>query len=61
MKVYLNIVEKILNEGVLCPNRTGISAYTIAGAIFEHDMKYGFPLLTTKKVPFKMVASELEF
>jgi thymidylate synthase len=45
----------------LAENRTGVSAYTIAGAIFEHDMKYGFPLLTTKKVPFKMVASELEF
>lgn len=61
MKVYLNIVEKILNEGVLCPNRTGISAYTIAGATFEHDMSKGFPLLTTKKIPFKLIASELEF
>ena len=61
MKVYLNIVEKILNEGVLCPNRTGISAYTIAGYMFEHDMAKGFPLLTTKKIPFKLIASELEF
>jgi len=61
MRAYLNIVDKIIKEGILAENRTGISAYTIAGAIFEHDMKYGFPLLTTKKVPFKMVASELEF
>lgn len=61
MRAYLNIVDKIIKEGVLAENRTGISAYTIAGAIFEHDMKHGFPLLTTKKVPFKMVASELEF
>lgn len=61
MKTYLNIVEKILDEGVLEETRTGIKAYTIAGAIFEHDMSKGFPLLTTKKTPFKLVASELEF
>jgi len=61
MRAYLEIVDKILKEGVLCENRTGISAYTVAGAIFEHDMQDGFPLLTTKKVPFKLIASELEF
>ncbi len=61
MRAYLNIVDKILKEGVLCPNRTGISAYTIAGTIFEHDMSEGFPLLTTKKIPFRLIASELEF
>ena len=61
MRSYLNIVEKILNEGVLYPNRTGVSAYTIAGYMFEHDMSEGFPLLTTKNIPFKLIASELEF
>lgn len=61
MRAYLKIVDEILKEGVLCPNRTGISAYTIAGAIFEHDMSEGFPLLTTKKIPFRLIASELEF
>jgi thymidylate synthase len=29
--------------------------------MFEHDMAQGFPLLTTKNVPFRLVASELEF
>ncbi|MDD3662430.1 MAG: thymidylate synthase [Candidatus Pacebacteria bacterium] len=61
MKAYLNIVEKILKEGKKVDTRTGIKAYTIAGAIFEHDMQEGFPLLTTKKVPFRLIASELEF
>lgn len=61
MRAYLNIVDKILREGILAENRTGISAYTIAGAIFEHDMQQGFPLLTTKKIPFRLIASELEF
>ncbi len=29
--------------------------------MFQHDMSKGFPLLTTKKVPFRLIASELEF
>lgn len=61
MRAYLDIVEKILKEGKLENTRTGIKAYTIAGAMFEHDMSKGFPLLTTKKTPFKLVATELEF
>ena len=61
MRAYLDIVEKILKEGHLEDTRTGIKAYTIAGALFEHDMSKGFPLLTTKKTPFKLVATELEF
>jgi len=61
MRAYLDIVKKILDEGKLSETRTGVKAYTITGAIFEHDMSKGFPLLTTKKTPFKLVASELEF
>ena len=61
MKSYLDIVTKILNEGVLKENRTGTDSIAIAGVMFEHDMKNGYPLLTTKSVPFKLVASELEF
>jgi len=61
MKAYLDIVKKILESGVRKTNRTGVDAVTAAGAMFEHDMADGFPLLTTKKVPFRLVASELEF
>ena len=61
MRAYLDIVEKILAQGECKSNRTGIDVLTIAGAMFEHDMAEGFPLLTTKKVPFRLVASELEF
>lgn len=61
MKAYLDIVRNILEKGERKANRTGIDTIAIAGAMFEHDMANGFPLLTTKKTPFKMVASELEF
>jgi len=61
MNAYLNIVKNILNQGFRKTNRTVVDALTIAGAMFEHDMAEGFPLLTTKKIPFRLVSSELEF
>lgn len=61
MKAYLDIIKKILDEGEIKENRTGVDTKAIAGAMFEHDMSEGFPILTTKNVPFRLVASELEF
>ena len=61
MRAYLDIVKNILANGERKANRTGVDTVAIAGAMFEHDIANGFPLLTTKKTPFKMVASELEF
>lgn len=61
MKTYLNLVNRILNEGSVKANRTGVDAKTVPGAMLDHDMAEGFPLLTTKFVPFRLVASELEF
>lgn len=61
MKAYLDIVKKIIDTGERKANRTGVDTIAIAGAMFEHNMSQGFPMLTTKKVPFKLVASELEF
>ncbi|MDD5086816.1 MAG: thymidylate synthase [Candidatus Nanoarchaeia archaeon] len=61
MKTYLDIVKNIIDNGVLKKNRTGVDTIAVAGVMFEHDMKEGFPLLTTKSVPLKLVASELEF
>lgn len=61
MKAYLDIVRKILEKGVIKKDRTGVGTIAIAGAMFEHNMEDGFPLLTTKKVPLRLIASELEF
>ena len=58
---YNNILNKILTEGEWKGNRTGVDCLTIAGAIFEHDMSNGFPLLTSRKLPFKSTKVELEF
>ena len=61
MQSYLNIVKTILEKGEQKDDRTGTGTLAIAGAMFEHDMAAGFPLLTTKKMPFKVITSELEF
>lgn len=61
MKAYLDIIQNILDKGVVKENRTGIDAVTVPGIMFEHNMEEGFPLLTTKSVPLRLVASELEF
>jgi thymidylate synthase len=58
---YQQLLRRILNEGVTKENRTGVNALTIAGAMFEHDMSNGFPLLTTKKMRLNTIATELEF
>lgn len=61
MQSYFDIVKKILDVGERRPNRTGVDTIAIAGSMFEHDMKDGFPLLTTKKMSLKNIAIELEF
>ena len=61
MDAYRDIVQKVLEDGIHKHNRTGTVTYSVAGEMFEHDMSEGFPLLTTKRMPFSMISSELEF
>jgi thymidylate synthase len=61
MEAYIKIVNKILKEGKRKSDRTGTGTIAVSGVLFEHDMSKGFPLLTTKSVPLRLVASELEF
>lgn len=61
MLAYQKLVQHILDNGERKENRTGVDTKAIAGYMFEHDMAEWFPLLTTKKVPFRLIASELEF
>jgi thymidylate synthase len=59
MKQYLQIVRKVLFEGVPKPDRTGTGIRSVFGVHAEFDLRKGFPLLTTKRVPFKKVVAEL--
>lgn len=60
MKQYLDIVKKVMHEGIPKKDRTGVGTIAIPGAYFEHDMSKGFPLLTTKKIAHKTMRVELE-
>ena len=61
MESYLNIVKEVLEKGVEKTDRTGVGTISISGHMFKHDMNEGFPLLTTKKMSYKNIFSELEF
>lgn len=57
---YLNLLEKILSEGVKNVDRgTGAISYSLFGHQARFDLSKGFPLLTTKKVYWRGVLTEL--
>lgn len=58
-KAYLDLLNEILTNGVKKEDRTGTGTLSIFGHQMRFDLSEGFPLLTTKRVPFKLVASEL--
>lgn len=61
MKQYLDNLKRILNEGKIKHNRTGIDTISLSGTMIEFDMSTGkFPLLTTKKMGLKNICAELE-
>lgn len=58
---YILLIRKILEFGELKENRTGIKSLSLFGEKMEFDLTEGFPLLTTKKVFFDKILSELLF
>jgi thymidylate synthase len=56
---YLRLLKDILDNGVEKQDRTGTGTRSVFGRQIRHKMSEGFPLLTTKKMPFKTIATEL--
>jgi thymidylate synthase len=58
-KQYTDLLESILEYGIVKKDRTGTGTKSIFGYTIRHNMKHGFPLLTTKKMAWKSVVTEL--
>jgi thymidylate synthase len=59
MKQYHDLLKHILAEGKQHHDRTGVGTKSIFGYQNRYDLREGFPIVTTKSVPFRWVAEEL--
>lgn len=59
MKSYHELLRDVLENGETHDDRTGVGTRSVFGRQWRHDMRNGFPLLTTKKVALRWVAEEL--
>lgn len=59
MQAYLDCLQYILDHGIEKTDRTGVGTISVFGYQNRFDLSEGFPLMTTKRVPFRLISSEL--
>ena len=56
---YQDLLQQIVDTGHVKGDRTGVGTYSLFGAQMRFDLSDGFPILTSKRVPFGLIKSEL--
>ncbi len=59
MQQYLDLLDRILTEGVRKSDRTGTGTLSVFGHQMRFDLRQGFPLLTTKRLHTRSIVAEL--
>lgn len=59
MKQYHDVLQNVLENGDVRPDRTGVGTRSLFGLQMQFDLTEGFPAVTTKKLAWKAVVSEL--
>ena len=58
---YQSLLREVLNSGIDKSDRTGTGTRSVFGKTIRHDMSKGFPILTTKRVAWKTLTTELKW
>lgn len=56
---YLRLLRDVMENGARKEDRTGTGTISVFGRQMRFDLNAGFPLLTTKRIPFRLIVSEL--
>lgn len=59
MRQYLDLMRRVLDEGVETADRTGVGTLSVFGHQMRFDLRAGFPVLTTKKLHLRSIIVEL--